>query len=152
MKSRILEFIKNNPDTWEEKLNEKFIRTNHNGDLVCFKYATEADFSDPLVCEARGIIIDVVKLVVVCWPFDKFFNVQEQYAADIDWNSARVLEKIDGSMIKLFWYKGAWRFATSSTCDAGNAPVPGYKDLSYADIINKAENIAEKIFTSQVDI
>ena len=29
MKSRILEFIKNNPDTWEEKLNEKFIRTNH---------------------------------------------------------------------------------------------------------------------------
>ena len=107
MKPRILEFIKNNPDTWEEKLNEKFIRTNHNGDLVCFKYATEADFSDPLVCEARGIIIDVVQRVVVCWPFDKFFNVQEQYAADIDWNSARVLEKIDGSMIKLFWYKGA---------------------------------------------
>ena len=78
MKPRILEFIKNNPDTWEEKLNEKFIRTNHNGDLVCFKYASEADFSDPLVCEARGIIIDVVQRVVVCWPFDKFFNVQEQ--------------------------------------------------------------------------
>ena len=71
MKPRILEFIKNNPDTWEEKLNEKFIRTNHNGDLVCFKYATEADFSDPLVCEARGIMIDVVQLSVVCWPFDK---------------------------------------------------------------------------------
>ena len=34
MKSRILEFIKNNPDTWEEKLNEKLIRTNHNGDLA----------------------------------------------------------------------------------------------------------------------
>jgi len=80
MKSRILEFIKNNPDTWEEKLNEKFIHSNHSGDLVCFKYESEADFSDPLVCEARGIIIDVAQLVVVCWPFDKFFNVQEKYA------------------------------------------------------------------------
>ena len=135
MKSRILEFIKNNPDTWEEKLNEKLIRTNHNGDLVCFKYATEADFSDPLVCEARGIIIDVIQRVVICWPFDKFFNVQEQYAADIDWNSARVLEKIDGSMIKLFWYKDEWRLATSSTCDAKDATIPGYKELTYADII-----------------
>lgn len=141
MKSKILEFIKNNPDTWEEKLNEKLIRTNHNGDLVCFKYATEADFSDPLVCEARGVIIDTARLVVVCWPFDKFFNVQEKYAADIDWSSARVLEKIDGSMIKLFWYDGAWRFATSSTCDARNAVVSGYKDLTYADIIARAENI-----------
>jgi hypothetical protein len=143
MKSKILEFIENNTDSWEEKLNARLIRISRNGDLACFKYMAEADFSDPLVCEARGIVIDVVQPSVVCWPFDKFFNVQEQYAADIDWNSARVLEKIDGSMIKLFWYKGAWRFATSSTCDAGNAPVPGYKDLSYADIINKAENIAE---------
>ena len=143
MNSKILEFIENNTDSWEEKLNARLIRISRNGDLACFKYMAEADFSDPLVCEARGIMIDVVQLSVVCWPFDKFFNVQEQYAADIDWNSARVLEKIDGSMIKLFWYKGAWRFATSSTCDAGNAPVPGYKDLSYADIINKAENIAE---------
>ena len=143
MKSRILEFIKNNPDTWEEKLNERLIRTNHNGDLVCFKYATEADFSDPLVCEARGMIIDVVQLKVVCWPFDKFFNVQEQYAADIDWNSARVLEKIDGSMIKLFWYKDAWRFATSSTCDAKDAAIPGYNELTYADIIARDENVNE---------
>ncbi len=65
----------------------------------------------------------MVQRVVVCWPFDKFFNVQEQYAADIDWKDARVLEKIDGSMIKLFWYKDAWRFATSSTCDAEDAAI-----------------------------
>jgi hypothetical protein len=57
MKSKILEYIKNNPDNWEQKLNEMAIRTNHNGDLVCFKYDIQADFSDPLVCEARGIIM-----------------------------------------------------------------------------------------------
>lgn len=143
MKSKILEYIKNNPDNWEQKLNEMAIRTNHNGDLVCFKYDIQADFSDPLVCEARGIIIDITEQRVVCWPFDKFFNVQEQYAADIDWQSARVLEKIDGSMIKLFWYKGGWHFATSSTCDAKDASVQGDKDLTYADVIARAENIKD---------
>ena len=143
MKSKILEFIKKNPDTWEQRLNEKHILTKQSDSLVCFKYATDADFSDPLLCEARGIIIDIANLEVVCWPFNKFFNFQEKYAADIDWNSARVMEKIDGSMIKLYWYKNAWRFATSSTCDAKEAAVPGYKDLSYADIINKASNKVE---------
>lgn len=97
MESKILHFIKNHPDSWEEELNSRMIRTNRSGDRVCFKYGIEADFSDPLVCEARGIIIDVVNQTVVCRPFDKFFNVQEQYAADIDWDTARVLEKIDGS-------------------------------------------------------
>ena len=69
MKSKILEFIENNTDSWEEKLNAMLIRISRNGDLACFKYMAEADFSDPLVCEARGIIIDVVQRVVVCWPF-----------------------------------------------------------------------------------
>ncbi len=143
MKSRILEYIKNNPDNWEQKLNKRAIHTNHRDELVCFKYGVEADFSDPLVCEARGIIIDIAEQKVVCWPFDKFFNVQEQYAADIDWQSARVLEKIDGSMIKLFWYKDEWRFATSSTCDARDAAVQGYKDLTYAHVIARAVNFKE---------
>ena len=144
MESIILGFIRNNPDDWEEKLNSRLIRTTHNGNRVCFKYAYDADFSDPLVCEARGIIIDIAELKVVCRPFDKFFNVQEQYAAKIDWSTARVLEKIDGSLIKLYWYNGEWVFATSSTCDASEAPIAGYRGPTYRDVISKADNY-EKI-------
>lgn len=140
MGSRLLYYIKHNPDNWEQEINDRLIRTSHNGNLVCFKYGIEADFSDPLVCEARGIIIDVKHQTVVCRPFDKFFNVQEQYAADIDWNTAKVLEKIDGSLIKLYWYNGKWTFATSSTCDASEASVAGYKGVTYRDIIARADN------------
>ena len=140
MGSKILYYISNHPGVWEEELNRRLIRTNHKGNLVCFKYGIEADFSDPIVCEARGIIIDVADQIVVCRPFDKFFNVQEQYAAVIDWNTARVLEKIDGSLIKLYWYNGKWIFATSSTCDASEASVAGYKGVTYRDIIVKADN------------
>ena len=138
--SKILNFIKENPDNWEELINAKDIATKHKGDLVCFKYnSIMSDFSDPIVCESRGIIIDVKNLKVVCWPFDKFFNVQEQYAADIDWSSARVLEKIDGSLIKLYYYNGEWVFATSSTCDAHDANVDRF-GKKYYDIIKKAVN------------
>ena len=140
MGSRLLYYIKHNPDNWEQEINDRLIRTSHKGNLVCFKYGIEADFSDPLVCEARGIIIDVKHQTVVCRPFDKFFNVQEQYAADIDWNTAKVLEKIDGSLIKLYWYNGKWTFATSSTCDATEASVAGYKGVTYRDIIARADN------------
>ena len=140
MGSRLLYYIKHNPDNWEQEINDRLIRTSHKGNLVCFKYGIEADFSDPLVCEARGIIIDVKHQTVVCRPFDKFFNVQEQYAADIDWNTAKVLEKIDGSLIKLYWYNGKWTFATSTTCDASDASVAGYKGVTYRDIIARADN------------
>lgn len=140
MGSRLLYYIKHNPDNWEQEINDRLIRTSHKGNLVCFKYGIEADFSDPLVCEARGIIIDAKHQTVVCRPFDKFFNVQEQYAADIDWNTTKVLEKIDGSLIKLYWYNGKWTFATSSTCDATEASVAGYKGVTYRDIIARADN------------
>lgn len=140
MESKILWLIKNNPGNWEKEINKRLIRTIHNGNRVCFKYGIEADFSDPIVCEARGIIIDVADMAVVCRPFDKFFNVQEQYAAEIDWKTARVLEKIDGSLIKLYWYNGEWVFATSSTCDASEAPVAGYKGVTYRDVIARADN------------
>ena len=140
MGSRLLYYIKHNADNWEQEIKDRLIRTSHKGNLVCFKYGIEADFSDPFVCEARGIIIDVKHQTVVCRPFDKFFNVQEQYAADIDWNTAKVLEKIDGSLIKLYWYNGKWTFATSSTCDAIEASVAGYKGVTFRDIIAMADN------------
>ena len=140
MSSKILDFIRNNPDTWEELLSDKLIRVSRRGNLVCFKYTTEADFSDPIVCEARGIIVDLLAMKVVCWPFDKFFNVQESYAAKIDWSSARVLEKVDGSLIKLYWYDGEWRFATSSTCDAAEANISGSAGYNFKDILAKAIN------------
>ena len=148
MGSRLLYYIKHNPDNWEQEINDRLIRTSHKGNLVCFKYGIEADFSNPLVCEARGIIIDVKHQTVVCRPFDKFFNVQEQYAADIDWDTAKVLEKIDGSLIKLYNYNGKWVFATSSTCDASEASVAGYKGITYRDVIVKADNYGKILFNN----
>lgn len=79
--------------------------------FVIFNYGIECDFSNPIVQEARGIIIDLENLDVVCWPFRKFGNYNESYADNIDWPTARVQEKIDGSIVKLWWNKVKRRVA-----------------------------------------
>lgn len=99
------------------------IFVKEDGPLAMFNYGIAADFYDPVVREARGIIINTEKAEVVCWPFEKFGKYDEGYAATIDWNTARVQEKLDGSIIKL-WFnvlKDKWQWSTSGMMDANDA-------------------------------
>ena len=114
------------------------IKMNENG-LAIFNYGIGANFTDPVIQEARGIIIDMVSLNVVCWPFRKFGKYDEPYADDIDWLSAVVQEKIDGSIIK-FWFdeiKQKWVFSTNSTIYAEDAMANEDKGITFMDIIQK---------------
>ncbi len=144
MRSVICQFIQEHPDDYEEKLNALNIKVGHKEHYAIFNYGIAADFFHPLVKEARGIIIDLDSLMVVCWPFTKFGNYFESYADNIDWESARVQEKVDGSIIKL-WYRtdaGQWQFSTNSVID----PTDGAPEFVKA--INKAK---EKIDFSILD-
>lgn len=111
-------YIANNPTGWKENLAELGIDTKVTDNLAIFNYGIGCDFSNPLVQEARGIIIDINTLDVVCFPFRKFGNYGESYADKIDWASARVQEKVDGSIMKLYFYNGKWNLATNGTIDA----------------------------------
>lgn len=87
--------------------------------LVLLKYGVEAAFMNPMVRECRGIILDEARnWAVVSRAFDKFGNDGEGYVPDIDWSTARVQEKLDGSLCVLYHYDGAWHVATSGTPDA----------------------------------
>lgn len=121
--SRICNFIKDNPNDWMKKLSEKDITVKTDNGLAIFNYGITSDFSDPVVQEARGIIIDTNELEVVCWPFRKFGNYSEGYADEIDWATARVQEKIDGSIVKLWWDKrdNCWTWSTNSMIHADDA-------------------------------
>lgn len=142
--SLICNFIANNPTDWEEVLGDKYgVKVKKDGTYAIFNYAITCDFSDPIVQEARGIIIDLESLEVVCWPFRKFGNYNESYADTIDWNSARVLEKVDGSIVKL-WFDNVsnrWQFSTNGMIRAEKALVENMAGLSYGDVICTAENV-----------
>ena len=97
----LLNFINQHED-WKELLQEApyFLEVKEDEGYVLLKYnQIKSDFSQPIVQQARGIIVkylhDCGFWKIVCWPFDKFFNYGESYAASIDWSSARVQEKID---------------------------------------------------------
>ena len=96
-------------------------------ELICFKYnQLESPMGERIVQECRGIILDVQNnWEIVSRPYDKFFNYGEGYAHNIDWNTAKVYEKMDGSLLTLYFYKGKWRVQTSGTVDA-ECQVSGY--------------------------
>lgn len=60
---------------------------------------------------------------VVCRPFDKFFNSKEagHKKEPVDWTSARVYEKVDGSLIKCYFYKASFN---DTQPDAAAPPNP----------------------------
>src|SRR5262245_6818820 len=60
---------------------------------------------------ARGLILDVEKESIVATPFPKFFNAFERGEAIPD-RPFETFEKVDGSLIILFWHDGTWRTAT----------------------------------------
>ena len=113
--------------------------------LLIFKYSDlGADFTDPVVKCSRGIILDKSRdFEAVCVPFDKFGNYAESYADDIDWKSARVQEKLDGSLIKLWYYedKHRWVFSTNGTIFADDAHLT--ENSTFGDLIRKASNYSE---------
>lgn len=117
----IIQFCKTHPD-WEGLLQKApyYLSIKKQGDLVLLRYdiVKGSDFSLKLVRECRGIIIDSKKWSVVSMSFEKFGNYGESYVPDIDWNSARVEDKLDGSLIRLYYYNDSWRVSTQGVFDA----------------------------------
>lgn len=100
------------------------LKVKRDGEYILFSYnMIDSDFSKPLVHECRGIILRYGTWDIVCRPFDKFWNVQESRAAEIDWSTALVSEKLDGSLIKVWHDKNIWNVSTNGTIFAINAEV-----------------------------
>lgn len=92
--------------------------------LVLLKYnQIDSPMGEELVQVCRGIILDESNdWRVVSYPYGKFFNHGEGHASAVDWNTARVYEKLDGSLTTLFHYAGEWHVATSGSPGA-SGPV-----------------------------
>lgn len=135
----LIDFIKSHKD-WEELLSQPpyALKISRDNGYVMFKYnQIESDFGYQLVREARGIILREKDWKVVCRPFDKFFNYGEPNAAEIDWSHVKVTEKIDGSLVKL-WWDSEWHWSTNGTIDARKAIANDALKASFYRIITLA--------------
>ena len=127
---KVQEFIRSNSD-WECLLSSEPFNLSISYDemfgrkLVLFKYdQTNADFSLDIVRECRGLILDAETFEVVSYPFNKFFNYGESHAANIDWSSAYVESKIDGSIMKVVNLDGNFLISTNGVIDACKCNLP----------------------------
>jgi len=141
---KLIDFIKKNKN-WETKLQEKpyCLTIRRKNKYILFMYSQiDSDFSNSLVKECRGIILKDETFKVVCFPFTKFFNIQESHAVKVNWNTARVQEKLDGSIIKL-WFDNQWNISTNGTIDASEAGLGSIIDeryKTYYDLFIEAVN------------
>jgi hypothetical protein len=99
----------------------KSVRHKAYPNLILFKYSQIAsDMSLPIVQECRGVILDENDdWRVVSRAYDKFYNYGEPNAAAIDWATAVVQEKVDGTLCTVYEYAGRRHVATTGTPDAG---------------------------------
>src|ERR1017187_2830704 len=103
----IQKFLRSTPNGIEELKARYSIDCKRHGEypnLLLFKYnQIESNFAEPIVQEARGIILDESdNWKVVCYTFRKFHNHGESLAAKIDWSNAVVQTKEDGSLMQCF--------------------------------------------------
>lgn len=127
-------------DNWEELLTTDpyNLKISRDGDYIMFKYnQLSSDFTIPLVREARGIIFRESDWECVSHAFNKFGNWGENYCPNIDWRTASVQEKVDGSLIK-FWYDNGWHISTNGTIDAFKAELNDVKYPTFGALVEDA--------------
>jgi hypothetical protein len=94
----------------------------------------KAPFRLKIVRECRGIILKKDTWEIVCHPFHKFGNYGESYVPkDFDWNDCYVSEKIDGSLIKIWYHNKTWHISTNGNIDANDANT--ITDRTFYDLV-----------------
>jgi hypothetical protein len=113
----IQEILKNG---FDETVNKwSLINKYHKDypDLVQLCYSELDTPKNPTTRECRGLILHKMLLEPVCYPFYRFDDYNDNTKKQMDWDSAIYLEKIDGSIIHLYYWDDKWHAATKTTPD-----------------------------------
>lgn len=125
MKNLVQQLMEDRSADWLEFLQSEYkIHVVRDGDLVSLKYnQIESPMHEAIVQQCRGMVVDIGRRKVVAWPYSKFWNLGESQADQIDWSTARVQEKLDGSLMILHWVdvQRGWSVASSGHPTAGGS-------------------------------
>jgi hypothetical protein len=106
-----------------EKAVKRFnLKTREYDSKVLLKYdqlSSPTLMANKEIQECRGLILEKGTWKVMSLAFTKFFNSEESNAHKIDWETAHVLEKLDGSCIQVYydWNDMRWYAGTTGTAN-----------------------------------
>ena len=124
---KLINFINENKN-WRKLLTEPpysfLIKDDSNYTLIKYGFGI-TDFAaiGELGLEARGLIVKKCgnSYTEVCHGLNKFFNMEEPNAAKLDWEHGfSVLEKMDGTNIRVWCDEGEWHISTLGIIFADN--------------------------------
>lgn len=132
-----------------ESLSEDLgIKVKEYENFYCLDYSQiDSPKTHPVVMECRGAIIDKISYNFLCRPFKRFFNYGEGGCPEgIDFNQCVVHEKIDGSLIKVWYnpYSRKWEVGTRGTAFA-EGEVGGW-GVTFRELFFRAAGLTEERF------
>jgi len=103
-------------------IKEFNLKTRIYNSKILLKYdqlSSPTLMAKPEVQECRGLVLEKDTWKVLSMSFTKFFNSEEGNAHKIDWNTAHVLEKLDGSLLHVYfdWTTNTWFAGTTGTAE-----------------------------------
>lgn len=144
MNLAVIDFLRNNKNPLEKLKNDFGISSKRHPEypeLIQLNYSQiESPKTHPIVRDCRGLIVNESdNWSIVALPFRRFFNYGEAKSEEeIDWNTAKVQEKVDGSLIIVYYYQDKWHIATRGTPN-GKAPVGDFP-FTFKDLFLSTKN------------
>lgn len=65
--------------------------------------------------ECRSLVLEKDTWKIVSRAFRRFFNLGEYEEKEFNWNQYYIQEKMDGSLISVWWYQNKWHVRTSGS-------------------------------------
>lgn len=110
----------------------------------------ESKDSDPLTHECRGLVLarqdglvvnpdePLGPTIALAVPFKRFFNYGQGSAAQIDWSTVKVMEKLDGTLGILYFddFSSKWCVATRSAPEADYC-IDGFGDYTFRRLFER---------------
>jgi hypothetical protein len=107
---------------FEKAVNDFQLKVREYDNKVLLKYdqlSAPTLMANIEVQECRGLVLEKDTWNVMSLAFTKFFNADESNAHKVDWNTAHVLEKLDGTLIQVYWdwTNEEWYAGTTGTAE-----------------------------------
>jgi len=104
---------------------------------------------DPVVMECRSLILEEGTWDIVSMSFHRFFNYGEHGEISMDGRNCYAMEKIDGSIMHFFTYRGKRMVSTRSMI--GAVGPTNFPDKTFADVFRLAAEKYPRIAAMEDD-
>ena len=136
---RVVRYLQQGKTLEELEREHGVVAREYNGKVSLCYHQLDASPDDMLARQCRGLILRKDTWDVLAYPFDRFFNHGQCQCDDIDWTTAEVQEKLDGTLVILYYDDGRWHAATRKSPEAATVSQAG---ITYREMADRTLQVA----------